>query len=88
MTCFAEASPEGRALIPNFMQPSPRNNIKKEEIYKKRVIHTLTMKNIDNLQSSSREEPPYTLYWVHKEIYNDDLNGNIFFIYIGDHTVQ
>ena len=44
MTCFAEATPKGRALIPNVMQPSPRNNIKRIEIDNKRVIHTLIMK--------------------------------------------
>ena len=47
MTCFAEASPKERALIPNVMKQSPRNNIKREEIDKKRVIHTLVMNNSD-----------------------------------------
>ena len=37
MTRFAELSPKERALIPNVMQPSPRNRIKKEEIENKRV---------------------------------------------------
>ena len=62
MTCFAEVSPEERAPIPNVMQPSPRYNIKREEIDYKRVIHALNMKNRDKYQSSSREEPPYTMY--------------------------
>ena len=47
MGCFAKASPEERALIPNVMQPSLRNSIKIEEIDKKRVIHALIMKNRD-----------------------------------------
>ena len=47
MTCFAKASPEERALILNVMQPSPRNNIKIEEIDQKRLIHALIMKNKD-----------------------------------------
>ena len=47
MTCFIEVSPKERALIPNVMQPSPRNSIKREEIDNKRVIHDLTMKNRD-----------------------------------------
>ena len=58
MTRFAEVSPEERALIPNVMQPSPRNSIKRVEIEKKRVIHTLIMNNRDEYQSSSRREPP------------------------------
>ena len=62
MTHFAEANPEERALIPNVMQPSPRNSIKRAEIHKKRVIHVSTMKNKDKYQSSSREESPYTMY--------------------------
>ena len=66
MALFVEASPEERALIPNVMQQSPRNSIKIAEKDNKRVIHTLTMNNIDKYQSSSREEPPYTMYWVHK----------------------
>ena len=45
MTHFAEASPEERAMIPNVMQPSPINKIKRVEIDNKRVIHTLTMNN-------------------------------------------
>ena len=44
------------------MKPSPRNSIKIEEIDNKSVIHALTMNNNDKYQSSSREEPPYTLY--------------------------
>ena len=43
MTRFAKASVEERALIPNVMQGSPRNSIKREEINKKRVIHALKM---------------------------------------------
>ena len=46
MTRFAEASLEERALIPNVMQASPRNSIKREKIDKKRVIHALIIKNI------------------------------------------
>ena len=62
MTRFAEVSPEERSLIPNVMQPSHRNSIKREEIDNKRVIHALKMNNRDKYQSSSREEPPYTRY--------------------------
>ena len=62
MTRFAKANPEERALISNVMQPSPRNSIKREEIYNKRVIHPLEMNNRDKYQSSSREETPYTMY--------------------------
>ena len=40
MTCFAEASPEERAMIPNVMQPNPRYSIKRAEIENKRVIHS------------------------------------------------
>ena len=47
MTCFVESNPEERALIPNVMQPSPRNSIKITEIDQKRVIHALIMKNED-----------------------------------------
>ena len=43
MTCIAEPNPEKRALIPNVMQPTPRNNIKREKIDKKRVVHDLIM---------------------------------------------
>ena len=45
MARFAESNPEERALIPNIMQPSPRDNIKIEEINQKRVIHALIMNN-------------------------------------------
>ena len=62
MTHFAKASLEERALIPNVMQPSPINSIRIEEIDKKRVSHALKMNNRDKYQSSSREEPPYTMY--------------------------
>ena len=62
MTRFAEASPEERDLIPNVMQPSPKFSIKRREIDKKRLIHTLTMKNKDNYQYTLREEPPYIMY--------------------------
>ena len=31
MICFGEVSPEERALIPNVMQASPRNNVKREK---------------------------------------------------------
>ena len=47
MTCFVEANPEERALIPNVMQRSPRNNIKIVEIDQNRVIHALLMNNRD-----------------------------------------
>ena len=47
MTNFAEASLEERALIPNVMQPSPKYSIKRVEIENKRVIHALTINNID-----------------------------------------
>ena len=47
MTRFAETGPEERALITNVMQPSPKNSTKSTEIGKKRVIHTLIMKNRD-----------------------------------------
>ena len=47
MTHFSKASPEERALIPNVMQPSPRNSIKIEEIDQKRVIYVLIMNNRD-----------------------------------------
>ena len=62
MNHFAEASPEERAMIRNVMQPSPRNSIKRAEIDNKRVLHALTVKNVDKYQSSSREEPSYTMY--------------------------
>ena len=62
MARFAKSSPEERALIPNVMQPSPRNSIKRAEIDNKRVIHALIMNNRDKYQSCSREEPPYTMY--------------------------
>ena len=55
MTRFVEASPEERAPIPNVMQTSPKNNIKRAEIDNKRVIHTLTMNNKDKYKSSLRE---------------------------------
>ena len=45
MSRFAEASPEERDLIPNVMQPSPINSIKRVEIENKRVIHALIMNN-------------------------------------------
>ena len=56
------------------MQPSPRDNIKIEEINQKRVIHALIMNNRDIQQSYSREEPPYIMYLCtqNKIIYNDD----------------
>ena len=68
MTRFAEASPEERDLIPNVMQPSPRNSRNK----KKRLIHALIINNRYEYQSSSREEPPYTMYWVQYNIIYDD----------------
>ena len=37
-----------------YMQPSPINSIKIEEIENKRVIYALTMNNIDKYQSSLR----------------------------------
>ena len=66
MTHFVEAIIEERDLIPNVMQPSPRNSIKRVEIEKKRVIHTLIMNNRDEYQSSLREKPPYIMYSIHK----------------------
>ena len=48
------------------MQPSPRNSIKREEIDNKKVFHTLIMNKRDKYQSSSREQPPYTMYCVSK----------------------
>ena len=61
ITHIAEANPEERALIPNVMQPSPRYTIKRDKIDNKRAIHSLIMKEKDKEQSSSREEPPYTM---------------------------
>ena len=46
------------------MQPRLRNNTKITEIEKKKVIHALIMKEIDEYQSCLREEPPYTMYGV------------------------
>ena len=88
MIHFAEANLEERAQILNVMQPSPRNNIKIEKIDQTRVIHSLTMNNRYKWKSSSREEPPYTMYWVHKTRYNDYPNENISFLYIGDKDAQ
>ena len=47
MTHFAESIPKERAMIPNVMQESPRNSIKREEIDKNRVIHTLIINKTD-----------------------------------------
>ena len=47
MTCFLEASPEERAMIPNIIQPNLINNIKIEEIDQRRVIHALKMNKRD-----------------------------------------
>ena len=47
MAHFAEANPEERDLIPNVMQPSPKNNITIVEIDQKRVIHDLIMNKRD-----------------------------------------
>ena len=89
MNCFAEASTKERALIPNVMQPSPRNSIKITEIDQKRVIHALIIKNEDEYQSSSREEPPYTMYCVPKtRQYIMLLKLNISLLYIGGKGVQ
>ena len=66
MISSVEASPKERALILNVMQPSPINSIKIEEIDNKRVTHALKKKNRDKYQSYSMDEPPYTMYWVHK----------------------
>ena len=66
MVYFAKASSEERALITNGMQPSPRNSIKREDLDNTRVIHMLTMNNKGKYQSSSRNEPPYTMYKVQK----------------------
>ena len=43
MAHFAEANPEERALMPNVMQLSPRNNIKITERDRKRVKCALIM---------------------------------------------
>ena len=51
----------------NFLT-NKQKSIKRAEIDNKRVMHPLTMNNKDKYQSSSREEPPYTMYWVHKTI--------------------
>ena len=48
------------------IQPSPKNSIKIAKIEKKKVIHLLIMKKIDGYQSCSREESPYTMYYVPK----------------------
>ena len=47
MTLFAEASPEERDMIPNVMQPSPINSIKREQMGRKRVMDALIMNNRD-----------------------------------------
>ena len=47
MVCFAKVVPKERALIPNVMQPSPKNSIKIAEIDQKKVIYALIMKNIN-----------------------------------------
>ena len=44
MTRFEEINLEERALIPNIMQPSPKNSIKIVEIDEKKVFHALMMK--------------------------------------------
>ena len=73
MARFEENNHEERALIPNVMLPIPRNSIKITEIDRKKVIHALIMNNRDKQQSSSREEPPYTMYFCDqdKTISND-----------------
>ena len=50
------------------MQPIPKNSINRVEIDNNRVIHALIMNNIDGYQSCSREESPYTMYYVPKTI--------------------
>ena len=62
ITFFAETSPKERDLIPNVMKPSPINGIKRAQIDKKRVIHSLIVNKKYNYKSSLREEPPYTMY--------------------------
>ena len=47
MTHFIEVSLEERAVIPDVMQPSPKNSIKIAKIYQNRVVHALIIKNID-----------------------------------------
>ena len=47
MTRFAEAILEERTMIPNVMQESLWNSIKREEIYKNRVIHALIINERD-----------------------------------------
>ena len=49
------------------MQPTPINSTKITEIEKKKLIHALIMKKIDEYQSCLREEPPYTMYCVPKK---------------------
>ena len=89
MTRFAEASPEERDLIPNVMQPSPRNSKKREEIDYKRVIHALNMKNRDKYQSSLMEEAAYTMHYVPKtRQYTMLTNMRISFLYIEEIDVQ
>ena len=48
------------------MQPNPINSTKIIEIEKKKLMHALIMKKIDEYQSCLREEPPYTMYCVPK----------------------
>ena len=50
MTRFEEISLEERAVIPNIMQPSPKNSIKRVEIDNKRLIHALKMNNKYNIK--------------------------------------
>ena len=47
MNRFVQAGLEERALIPNVMQQSPKNNIKRAETDNKRVRNALTMNDID-----------------------------------------
>ena len=90
MTRFAKASVEERALIPNVMQPSTKNGIKRVEMENKRVIHALIINTRYKQQSSSREEPPYTMYCLPntRKYAMPSQMKNISFLYIGDKGVQ
>ena len=63
MTCFSKSSHAyERDLIPNVIEPNTINSMEIVEIYNKRVIHALTMNNIDKYHPPSREDPPFTMY--------------------------
>ena len=58
MTRFEEISLKERALIPNVMQPSPKNSIKITNIDKNKLFHALMMKKKYRYISSKRGKPP------------------------------